>query len=199
MKYLKIVKISIYLMFIMVSFLLSLFSFDNYSIFSNTTSHLGAQGSPYAWVMNFTFISLGLVSFVMMISSRIIYHKVVGSVFAISLVFTGIFQHESLLANFQSIIWLDQLHSVFATTTGISFVLLSAGHGFMSKGKQRMYGFALALIATLLSLFMTLIPSYMGLFQRVMFMVSFGWLFFYMNNPIERQMKTVQPEKSRYN
>ena len=51
-----------YLMLLGVIFILPFYSVESYSIVQNTTSHLGAQHAPYAWVMNTTFILLGLGS-----------------------------------------------------------------------------------------------------------------------------------------
>jgi hypothetical protein len=38
-----------YGLFLLVSTSMPFFSFEGYSILRNTTSHLGAQGSPHAW------------------------------------------------------------------------------------------------------------------------------------------------------
>ena len=58
----RIITATAYVLFLIVSFLLPFYSFEGYSILSNTTSHLGAQGSPNAWLMNTVFIILGLVA-----------------------------------------------------------------------------------------------------------------------------------------
>ena len=184
------IRLLVFIFFTLVSSLLPLVSFDGYSIIANTTSHLGAQGSPYAWVMNLVFISLGLTSFIILYKTNIRYHQVIGSVFSISLILTGLFRHESLIEGYQSVIIYDYLHSIFATTTGISFVLLAFGHGFMSTYKQRLFGFALATIATLISLLMMLLPDYIGLLQRLIFMSAFSWIFFYMKSPESKQFES---------
>ena len=46
----------------LVMFILPLFSVPGYSIIRNTLSELGAQFAPYAWIMNFIFVSLALGS-----------------------------------------------------------------------------------------------------------------------------------------
>jgi hypothetical protein len=43
---------SIVYMLLVLSFGLPFISFEGYSILSNTTSHLAALESPYAWVIN---------------------------------------------------------------------------------------------------------------------------------------------------
>lgn len=59
----RILLVGADLALVAIMFLLPLWSFRGYSIAENTTSHLGAQGSPHAWVMNLVFIAIGLASF----------------------------------------------------------------------------------------------------------------------------------------
>ncbi len=175
----------VYILFLAVSIGLALFSFDGYSILSNTTSHLGAQGSPNAWVMNFVFMCLGAMSIWIVLSSKIRFYQVVGMIFGLSLILTGVFRHAPLMDSIRTNLFHDQLHSVFASITGFSFTFLAAGHGFMSHKWQRASGLIMAVVATLIPLGMIALPTFMGLFQRVMFMSAFGWLFFYMKPPKE--------------
>jgi len=179
----KTLLVLVYAIFTMVIFILPLFSFDNYSIVSNTTSHLGAQGSPNAWVMNVVFIVMGLTTILIVFNNPSPVIILFGVLFGGSLVLTGIFRHAALIENFESNILLDQFHSVFATTTGIGFVALSSTQGFISKDKQRTIAFLMAVFATLLSVAMMIKPQYMGILQRLMFLISFAWIFFYLKNP----------------
>ncbi|HAX03822.1 MAG: hypothetical protein A2Y45_08115 [Tenericutes bacterium GWC2_34_14] len=176
----KLFKSIVYLLLVLVSSILPIFSFDDYSLISNTTSHLGAQGSPYAWVMNITFMILGISALIVLFRSNIKYHVVFGFLFGVSLILTGIFRHANLVDPLQTVIWKDQMHSLFATTTGVSFVFLSFGQAMMTHGKQRVLGITMALLASLISLFMMMYPSIMGILQRIMFLSSFYWLFFIM-------------------
>lgn len=49
-----------FLLLLTIMFALPFYSVDTYSIIKNTTSHLGAQSSPNAWIMNISFILVGL-------------------------------------------------------------------------------------------------------------------------------------------
>ena len=187
----KKIYMFVYLQFVLVSLMLPFFSFENYSIILNTTSHLGAQGSPYAWIMNVTFMMLGFSALMRVTTTQVRYHQVLGALFSISLILTGVFRHASLIQSVTSIVWQDQLHSVFATLTGFSFVLLATGHGFMARNKQRIYGFILATIATAISLLMVVFSNYAGLLQRLMLLMAFMWLFFIMVPPTSNQMKST--------
>ena len=173
--------IGIFSLFLLVSFILPLYSFEGYQIIKHTTSHLGAQGSPHAWMMNLVFIGLGLLSFYKVSQTKFIYIQLFGSVFSISLMLTGIFRHAPLTDISHMNQLHDTLHSVFATSTGFSFVILLFGYGFMSQHKIRYLSWGLAMISTLLSYAMFQFPEVMGLLQRIMFIFAFLYLFFIMN------------------
>lgn len=178
-----------FLVFVFVSLVLPFFSFEGYSIVENTTSHLGAQRSPHAWFMNVTFIALGLAASIVLAKTQSLYHQVIGVCFGISLLLTGVFRHAPLLGGIPVDVFHDQLHSVFASTTGFMFTFLAVGHGFMTRGRQRLFGFSLAGIAIVVSLGMWVAPDFMGLLQRFMFFSAFWWLFFYMRPPKDLRAK----------
>ena len=143
--------IGICILFLLVSFILPFYSFEGYQIIKHTTSHLGAQGSPHAWMMNLVFMGLGLLSLYKVNQTKIIYIQLFGSVFSISLIFTGIFRHAPLMDLSDVNQLHDTLHSIFATTTGFSFVILLFGYGFMSQHQTRYLAWSLAMISTLIS------------------------------------------------
>lgn len=175
---------------IMAMFVLPLFSFEGYSMIKHTTSHLGAQGSPNAWLMNVVFMILGLMALWCVLTTKVRYHQVIGGFFGISLFLTGVFQHASLIESYDSNVVLDQLHSVFATMTGFSFVLLAFGHGLMHRNSQRFFGLSVGIVATVISLLMTIYIDYMGILQRIMFILSFGFVFFKMKVNFIYQYRT---------
>jgi len=176
----KFFKVSLYIVMILGFMLLPLFSFNGYSIIEHTTSHLAAQGSPNAWVMNIIFILLGSTSMYIAIKTKSRFHQTIGIIFGLSLIGAAFFRHAPINEMFEGNLFEDQLHSVFATTTGFSFVLLAFGHGFMHQKKQRYFGFTVGLVATLISLGMMFFPEVLGILQRIMFTSAFYWLFFYM-------------------
>jgi hypothetical membrane protein len=164
-----------------VMFLLPLWSFGGYSLLENTTSHLGAQGSPNAWVMNVTFVAVGVATLLAA------WHKLahvplplllIGA-FAISLVLTGFYRHEPLVSGVERNDFEARRHSLFATTTGISFVAFAVSMVFVSRApRDRVMAAGVAALATLLSLGIALAPDMMGFFQRAMFLMAFGWLIY---------------------
>lgn len=176
---LLILRVAVFTAFLLVSTLLPFKSFEGYSIISNTTSHLGAQGSPCAWVMNLTFVMLGITAIQKTSSSRITYLLVIGTIFGLSLSATGIFQHAPLVIDVEPHHLHDTLHSVFASTTGFSFTCLAAGHAWLYKGSQRYAAALMVIISIVITIMIFSFPAFMGISQRFMFITAFYWLFFY--------------------
>ncbi len=114
-----------YILMLLVMFILPFFSVDEYSILKNTTSHLGAQGAPYAWVMNVVFALLGTGAIVSgwVRLSNFWLHKAALVVFGTSLFLTAFFQHAPIVPDVGFNVLEDDLHSIFATITGFSFTL----------------------------------------------------------------------------
>lgn len=188
-KNLKIISVCCFALFIVVAFGLPFFSFEGYSILRNTTSHLAAQGSPFGWLMNIVFFCLGVTAIITAYATKVRYHQVIGGIFGLSLALTSFFPHAPLVKGVPLNLFQDQAHSILASITGFSFTLLAAGHGFMSRGRQRVWGFILAAIAVLVSLGMVTFPAFMGLLQRFMFVSAFAWMFFYMAPPPQNQIR----------
>lgn len=166
---------------VLVMLLLPLWSFEGYSVVEHTTSHLGAQGSPNAWVMNATFLVVG-------VAAQFAGWRKLGShplallllsLFAISLVLTGLYRHAPVIEGVEANDFEDRRHSLFATTTGIGFVAFAVSMAFISRvSRDRAIAAVVAGAATLLSLAMAVWPDLAGLFQRAMFLMAFVWLIY---------------------
>jgi hypothetical protein len=164
-----------------VMFLLPFWSFEGYSLLENTTSHLGAQGSPNAWAMNVTFLIVG-VAVQLAGWHKLVHHPLpllFLGVFAISLVLCGFYRHGPLVEGFEGNDFEDRRHSIFATTTGFGFVAFAVSMVFASREpRDRALAGTVAALATLFSLGMAIWPDLMGLFQRAMFLMAFSWLLY---------------------
>jgi len=170
--------------------ILPIFSFNEYAIIKHTTSHLGAQGSPNAWVMNIMFIVLGSTSIYISIKTKVRFHQLVGFLFGIGLIGAAFFRHAPVINLNAGRLLEDQIHSICASLTGVSFVLLSIGHGWMHKDHQRIVSFIVGVIATFISIGMMMFPEVMGILQRIMFVTAFYWLFFFMKVDPNYQIHT---------
>ncbi len=167
------------LLLLLVMFVLPFYSVDAYSIVKNTTSHLGAQNAPNAWMMNVTFIIVGIscVLEAWLHLGKFWLHKILLSVFGLGLVLTGIFRHAPIVEGVIFDATADKLHSLFATVVGFSFTFFAISTAFIEKAvKHRAIDISVGVIATILSMFMGTLPAYSGIWQRAIFIISFAWL-----------------------
>lgn len=162
-----------------VSMILPFFSVEEYRILENTTSHLGAQNTPFAWLMNTTFILLALASVKAGWKplKGFYFQRAVLLVFGIALIGVAVFQHRPIIPDLAYDLMEDQLHSIFANIVGTSFTLLAFSMAFIEKMKRkRLQAAGVAIIACILSIGMFLFPQFGGVLQRSMFFLAFGWM-----------------------
>jgi len=72
----------------------------------------------------------------------------------------------------------DAYHSIFAKISGFSFTFLAIATGFINKGKKRIIAITVGILATLLSILMFEVGTSMGIWQRIIFVMCFGWMIF---------------------
>ena len=174
-----------YILMWVVIFVLPFFSFESYSIIKNTTSHLGAQNAPNGWIMNLTFICLGLGSLLSGWNylKGYFFHRIVLSVFSLALILAAFFQHAPIEAGIPFNETEDNLHSVLASITGFAFTLFAISSAFIvRKTQDKILALSAGIIATLLSLLMFQLESLMGVWQRGIFIGSFGWMIYFFSD-----------------
>jgi len=183
----KITKFGIlpiaYSLMLLVMFILPFFSVNQYSILKNTTSHLGAQGAPYAWVMNAVFVLLGTAAIVDSWKRLSNYwlHKVVIIIFGISLILTAFFQHAPIVSGEVFSDLEDDLHSKFATITGFFFTFFAFASAFIESTKKRkIIAACIGIIAIFLSMLIFNVTELAGVWQRLMFIIMFAWLMYFL-------------------
>ncbi|MCR3905686.1 MAG: DUF998 domain-containing protein [Tenericutes bacterium] len=168
----------IYPLLIVVIFVLPFFSFEGYDILKHTTSQLGAQLTPNAWVMNTVFMLLGGAVIIDSLKSLKGFYvqQVVLIIFASTLILTAIFRHEHITSLFTHNIEAE-LHSLFATIVGFSFVVFAMSMYFIEEEvKRKQISILMVFITTLLSILIFSMEPLRGLFQRLMFIISFLYL-----------------------
>ncbi len=171
-----------YIVMILVVFILPFFSVEGYSILKNTTSHLGAQNTPNAWIMNTVFFLLGMAciyeGWFHLKGYR--FQQIILIVFGASLFLTGIFKHAPINASLPYNLMEDELHSLFATIVGFSFTIFAISAAFIegSAGK-RILALVVGLSAIGFSGLIFVMTDFAGVWQRMMFMLAFAWLIFF--------------------
>lgn len=172
-----------YLLLLIVMFVLPYYSAEGYSPLLHTTSHLGAQHSPNAWIMNAVFILLGIscVAEAWLRLKGYWVHKILLSLFGAGLIFVALFRHRPLADAVPYSLFGDSMHSVFASAVGVSFTVFAVSAAFVEQGAFRK---ALALLTALMSVgfsvLMVAAADLTGLWQRALFILSFAWLLFFL-------------------
>jgi hypothetical membrane protein len=184
---------SVVLLFLAM-FILPYFSVDSYAIAKNTTSHLGAQKAPNAWIMNLCFLVTGLSCVIeaWLHLKNWVFQKYVLSIFGVSFFLTGFFRHAPIVEGISYNLLQEQLHSVFAWINGFSFTLLVVSVIFIEKKRfSQLVDSVVALFLTLLSLLMVYLSDYSGIWQRIIFIISFVWLLFFLKR-MKKQVLTIR-------
>jgi len=166
--------------FLLVMFVLPLFSFPGYSVIKNTVCDLGAQSSPHAWVMNLAFICLAICCVIAGWSyfEGFVLHRVVLLILGISLVLIAFF-NQAPCTEVRYNIQEAGLHSYFAFTGVISYVMLTLATSFVvDTHHERLLAITTGLSAIILSVLTTESDQQAGIWQRLLFIISFGWMIY---------------------
>jgi hypothetical membrane protein len=170
-----------YILMILVMFILPLFSVPDYSIIHNSLSELGAQFSTNAWIMNFVFVFLALGSIIAgwRYFEGFVLHRIVLVLFGISLALTAFFNHAPVNPDIQYNISEDGWNSYFISSAGLSFIILSIATSFiLEKQLDRLLAVAAGISAILLSVLMSEFDWSAGIWQKLQFIISFGWMIY---------------------
>jgi len=172
----------VYIILLVVMFLLPYFSADGYSVFKNTTSQLGAQNAPNAWVMNMVFFLLGAACILeaWLHLRNFWFQKVILTIFGLGLIFIAFFQHAPITGSIPFNSLEDEIHSFFANVIGFAFTILAFSAAFITKSHVgKIMALLLGCISTILSALMFSLTTYTGILQRLMFILAFAWLIFF--------------------
>jgi len=170
-----------YILMLLAMFILPLFTLHDNSIIGNTLSELGAQFSPYSWIMNSIFVAL---AFSAVISGwgryeGFVFLRIILVLFGISLVFSAFFNHAPGNPEIRYNIREDGWHLYFACTTWITFIILTFSTALMlEKQTDRLLAIITGISAVLLSLLASEADRTAGLWQRLLFIISFGWMIY---------------------
>ncbi len=160
-------------------FILPLFSVPEYSITRNTLGELGAQSAPGAWIMNSVFILLGLGSVIAGWSffDGFVLHRIILVLFGISLTLTAFFNHAPVDPDIQYNIREAGWNAYFTCTAGLSFIILSIGTSFIQERQSdRQLAICAGISAIILSILMSEADKSAGVWQRFLYLISFGWM-----------------------
>jgi Protein of unknown function (DUF998) len=153
-------------------------SHPDYSSVAHTTSELAGQNMPNAWIMRAGFIGFGGGTALAALWRRRSMPAVAAALllFGLCMVAAAIWSHlpidPALGGNHDE----DSAHSVAASAMGAAFAAAVALHWWQTRGAQRWLDAIALAAATLLPMAMLALPAVDGALQRLMFAISFVWI-----------------------
>lgn len=179
---------------IVTLFVLPLYSANGYSILEHTTSQLAAQNTPNSWVMQFVFVFLAITTlyrgFRTFRKDTLLLLLVL--CFGSALLLAAVFSHAPITPSLPYDVTEDWLHSVFSSLTGFSFTLLAISVAFSQKERTRVAAVVVVITTTVLTFALFQLPELAGIWQRLIFIISFGWLFHILSNETAPKKPTSQ-------
>lgn len=169
--------VSILLLIIM--FILPIFYKGDYSILRNSISELGAQFTPYAWITNLTLIITGIYSVIAGWSyfKNLTFHRIMLVISGVSLTLAAFFNHAPADPGLQYNMNEDGWHSYFLCTAGLSFVILTIATAInLERLSDKIISVVSGISVTILSILMSEAEQCAGIWQRLLFIISFSWI-----------------------
>ncbi|PKA84498.1 uncharacterized protein DUF998 [Ulvibacter sp. MAR_2010_11] len=175
------IYICAYLLLVVVSFVLPLFNGAGTQLIENNLSSLGAQQMQGNWIMNTTFGFMCLATLIY--GSYTLKDQWVQLVvlyfFGVSLGMMAVYQAAGSNALVQYNHTSDALHFLFSELAGFGFLLLCISIYFKIRVPlYKMQTAAVIGIVIILSILQYQLPQYQGISQRILILISFGWLFY---------------------
>ena len=170
-----------FILMVCAMFILPLFSGPEYSMVRNTLNDLGAQSSKGAWIMNLIFIMLGFGSVVAgwKYFEGFLFHRIILGLFGISLILMALFNQAPVSPDIRYNKLEDGWNAYFTVTAAISFIILAFATSFiMEWQRDRIISLAVGISAIFLSVLMSEAHQLAGIFQRLQFVISFGWIIY---------------------
>jgi hypothetical membrane protein len=170
-----------YIVMFPVIFILPFFSISGYSVLENNLSDLGAQSTPFAWIMNSITILLATTSVIAIwpFFEGSALHRILLLLSGISLTLAGLFNDAPVIDGINYNLAEAGLHSYFECTAAFSFILLSFATGFiMERQYQRLLALAAGFSVIVLSVLTSESDHLAGIWHRMIYIISFGWIIF---------------------
>lgn len=149
------------------------------SISETLMSEMGAEGLPGAWVVNLYFIVLGSVSIISgwNFYSGFGFQKVILLLFGLSLILTAFVNYAPEDAILQHNKLVNEIRTYFTATANLSFVLLAISTAVLREdSRERFLTVTAGLSAAFLSILISEVNQYAGIWQRIQFLIYSGWM-----------------------
>jgi hypothetical membrane protein len=170
---------SAYIILLLSMFILPFSGTTSNSLTENTLNDLGAQSAANGWIMNLAIVFIAVSALVKgwgyykgYMTQRIFLVMFTGS-----LILSAFLHQEPSTSGTYCNMVEAVFHEYFFGTALLSFVLLSISTGFIPGYQQgRPFALAAGMSVIILSVIMSKAPQLAGIWQRLIFIISFGWL-----------------------
>ena len=169
------------ILMLLAMFILPQFMGPDHSIIRNTLSDLGAQNSAGAWIINSILVALAFSSVISGwgFYKGFVFNRVILVLFGVSIFLSALFNHAPVNPEIPYNIIEDGWHKYFACITWIFFAILAFSTALMHKKQtDRSLAFMAGISAVSLSLLSSEAAQTAGIWQRLLFIISFGWLIY---------------------
>ena len=152
-------------------------STNNYDWTKHTISHLGSQGYDRKHIMQFGFLAFGLTLAAGVLLNGITWQATPILVYGLCVGLTGIFCAKPFFPYEAYSVRQAAIHSWLAQLAGLAFTLGVLGQLFSTPDKKEKFFHLIFFILVMgLSASFGLVKHYQGVFQRLLYGVSFLWL-----------------------
>jgi hypothetical membrane protein len=154
-----------------------IFSTNNYDWTKNTISDLGSQGYDRKLIMQFGFLTFGLILSTGIIANGLTWRTTPILIYGLCVGLTGVFCTKPFF-NFDNYSATHAtIHSTFAQIAGATFTLGILLQLFYSVGKsEKWIHFTFFIFVVGFSACFGLTKNYQGIAQRLLYLTSFIWL-----------------------
>jgi hypothetical protein len=170
-----------YILLLLAMFILPLCDSYDHSITRNTLSYLAGQSHPGSWIMNSIFATLAISS---VISGwgyyeGFAFHRIIMLLFGISLILAAIINQTHLTCKVLYYVSENGWHLYFISTAWLTFIILSFSTSLvLEKPSDRLIAIFTGISVILLSILVSEADRTAGIWQRLLFIISFGWMIY---------------------
>jgi hypothetical protein len=151
-----------------------------FSWLRHSTSEQAGQNMPGAWIMRTGFIAFGLGVLLAVLAdwSRLSYVRAALGLFGAGFIAAAIWSNAPIVPGLPVNQHEDDLHSVASGIVGAAFAMACAARLFGPKGsKNDGLAWLGLIVSVVIPLAMVELPDFRGALQRIMFVVSFFFVF----------------------
>ena len=160
-------------------FILPFINDPAHSLIRNTLSQLGAQSSRCSWIMNSIILLLSIGSLISgwECFKGFSFHRFILVLFAVSLALSAIFNHAPETPDTNHDISVAGWQLYFSSTAWLNFIILAFSTASVLENQRFRYlAIFTGLLAILLMLLITEAPETAGIWERLLYIIGFGWM-----------------------